>query len=449
MLSSPNSSRKVARLALTAFVCAAAAAAAQPDPLPRRGELRVSWRAPAAAKPWAEVTAVAPGGPGASAGLLAGDRIRSIAGRPLRADIDLERETMALREGRAVTLGVERAGKTLTIRATPAPVPREQHPGLEVAYGAVTSEAGHRLRTILTRPAGAPAAVPAVFLAGWLSCDSVETPEATEGFARVLHGIARRSGWALMRVEKPGVGDSEGPPCSETDFRTELAGYRAALRALKKTPGVDPERIVVLGMSNGGGFAPLVGEGERVAGYISSGGWVKTWFEHMMEIERRILTLGGGEPGEVSARMRAKADLYNIYLNGRISPGEVIRRRPELAPAWDDLPGHQYGRPARFYQQLQELNLAAAWAKVDVPVLVVHGEHDWIMTPEDARMITEIVNRKRPGLARLVLIPKMDHFYLVHETPEASFRRSPPGVFAEESLETILGWLKERFPTAP
>ncbi|MFN2387041.1 MAG: alpha/beta fold hydrolase [Thermoanaerobaculia bacterium] len=79
---------------------------------------------------------------------------------------------------------------------------------------------------------------------------------------------------------------------------------------------------------------------------------------------------------------------------------------------------------------------------MDVPVLALHGEQDWIMTPEDARMITEIVNRKRPGLARLVLIPKMDHFYLVHENPEASFRRSPPGVFADQALETVLAWLK-------
>jgi hypothetical protein len=66
------------------------------------------------------------------------------------------------------------------------------------------------------------------------------------------------------------------------------------------------------------------------------------------------------------------------------------------------------------------------------------------MTPDDAEQITRIVNRKKPGLARLAMIPKMDHFYLIHETPEASFRRSPPGVFAEEVLETILVWLKEK-----
>ena len=39
-----------------------------------------------------------------------------------------------------------------------------------------------------------------------------------------------------MRVDKPGAGDSEGPPCAEIGYREELAGYRAALRALLANP---------------------------------------------------------------------------------------------------------------------------------------------------------------------------------------------------------------------
>ena len=63
-----------------------------------------------------------------------------------------------------------------------------------------------------------------------------------------------------MRLDKPGMGDSEGD-CRETDFDTELSGYRAAFAALKAHPRVDPARIGLLGISNGGGFAPLVAQG--------------------------------------------------------------------------------------------------------------------------------------------------------------------------------------------
>jgi hypothetical protein len=38
------------------------------------------------------------------------------------------------------------------------------------------------------------------------------------------------------------------------------------------------------------------------------------------------------------------------------------RRRPHLAGLWYDKPDSQYGRPAAFYHQLQRLDLAAAWA---------------------------------------------------------------------------------------
>ena len=101
-----------------------------------------------------------------------------------------------------------------------------------MAYGSVVSELGHRLRTIVTKPKGATGRLPGLFLAGWLSCDSVESPVGEpDGFARLLRHVMTQSGYVVMRMDKPGIGDSEGPACAETDFRTELAGYRAAFQA--------------------------------------------------------------------------------------------------------------------------------------------------------------------------------------------------------------------------
>src|SRR5207244_10546539 len=67
-------------------------------------------------------------------------------------------------------------------------------------------------------------------------------------------------------------GDSEGD-CSQTEFDTELAGYRAAFRALKNHDFIDSDHVYIFGSSNGGGFAPLVPEAEseqaQVRGYIT------------------------------------------------------------------------------------------------------------------------------------------------------------------------------------
>lgn len=59
-----------------------------------------------------------------------------------------------------------------------------------------------------------------------------------------------------LRIEKPGVGDSEGGPFAELDFTTELDIYRQALKQLKEQPEVDAEHVFIFGHSMGGAFGP-------------------------------------------------------------------------------------------------------------------------------------------------------------------------------------------------
>jgi pimeloyl-ACP methyl ester carboxylesterase len=325
----------------------------------------------------------------------------------------------------------------------PPEVPRERHANTDVIYSSVQAPDGSQVRVIITRPRGAGPKMPALFLAGWLSCNTVEVPKISSGFEYLLKRIVTESGMVMMRMDKQGVGDSEGGPCKELDFQRELAAYRAAFKLLRGLAYVNPDRIFILGMSNGGGFAPLVAEGAPVAGYIASGGWSRTWLEHMMFHERLRLTLSGRPPAEVNAAMRGYADFYSLYLNGKKTPVEVLAMRPELQPLWYDEPEHQYGRPARFYQQLQDLNLAEAWSKISSPTLAIHGELDWIMAGEDHRLIASLVNKNRPGAGKFVNIPGMDHFYMKHESMQASFR-GDRGVFAEDAAEEILDWLKSQ-----
>ena len=179
----------------------------------------------------------------------------------------------------------------------------EAYAGVTVQYAALTDAAGRRLRLILTFPQGANERLPVIFVAGWLSCDTIEAPPGDKGAPqRLFQALAQLPGFATVRLEKPGVGDSEGD-CAATDFTAELAAYQQAFRTLGSYPFADVRRVFVLGLSNGGGFAPLVSQGEPVRGYVVVGGWIKTWFEHMLEIERRRLALSG-----VTARANGRAD---------------------------------------------------------------------------------------------------------------------------------------------
>src|SRR6266436_2141212 len=130
--------------------------------------------------------------------------------------------------------------------------PRESYPNVDVIYDFVKPAHGERLRTIITKPHDAKGKLPAIFVAGWLSCDSVEAPAATkDATGIVFQGLAQMPGFCLFRADKQGVGDSEGV-CAENDFDSELAGYRAAFRALRNYDYIDPSRVYILGISNGG-----------------------------------------------------------------------------------------------------------------------------------------------------------------------------------------------------
>jgi dienelactone hydrolase len=298
-----------------------------------------------------------------------------------------------------------------------------------------------RVRTVTTIPPSARP-LPALLLAGWLSCDPVESTGSSEGVQIFLNGIAEKSNAIFMRVEKPGLGGGDGD-CSKTDFDTELAAYRLGWTTLAAMPGVDRTRMYVLGISNGGGIAPLVPSKPAAAGFIAIGGWSRTWLEHMLAFERRRYTLSGMAPGDVTVRMKLAERFYDEYLNRKRAPAAILRDEPDLKPAWDEPPDSQYGRPLAFYQQLQSLNLAQEWSGVRVPVLAICGGQDWIMDPPDHQLIADLVNRNGK-LATFVELPKMDHFFRVHDSMAASFRDATHGRFESQSLEVVLRWLRSQ-----
>jgi pimeloyl-ACP methyl ester carboxylesterase len=329
-----------------------------------------------------------------------------------------------------------------------AKTPRESYPNVDVIYHSVTAPDGKRLRTIVTKPSNAKGKLPVIFVAGWLSCDSVEAPaETRDETGLVFRGLAQMPGFVLFRMDKQGVGDSEGV-CGETDFESELAGYRTALRALKNYDFIDARRVYILGISNGGGFAPLVPETDaeqtQVRGYISVGGWVKTWFEHMLEIERRRFPLMGKSPGEVNDRMKGAATLYHEWLIKGRSVDDILKDQPQLADLWPEGKDHAhlYGRPLKFYEQLQKLNLSDAWSRVKVPTYVLRGAFDWIMSREDSELIATYVNRNG-DLASFYEIPNTGHTFQHYLTLADAFK-GKRAAFDPNTIGLLDDWLQNK-----
>ncbi len=314
------------------------------------------------------------------------------------------------------------------------PEPKREHfQNAQALHGWAEDSHGERLRIFVTRPNNATGKVPAIFFVGWLSCDSMEYPDAEtrDGFGILLRRLIEQSGYATVRMDKPGVGESQGD-CSRADFAAELSGYQSAFDEMLKYDFIDPTSILVVGLSNGGGTAALVPRQHPVRGYIAASSWGRTWYEHMLELERRRLTEAGKSPADVNTAVKAFVEFYTLYFMKGMTPGQVIAQHPEWKSLWYDAPDGQYGRPAAFYQQLQALNLGETWQKVNEPVLVIHGTADTIMSSADSEAIAQIVNQAHPGHARYLQIDGMTHGFTID------------GKFSEEVVPAILIWMKEQ-----
>ncbi len=400
--------------------------------------------------------------PGSSAevgGLKAGDVVRAIDGRPTERVPAVFR---AVREGggRELAFDLTRDGKAERVAVRLAEWLREE--GTEkyrVEYGDVASKAG-RLRTIAYVPkAAAPKGrYPALLILQGIGMATLDNPRPGEpvdkptgmGVYRTIAASLADAGFVALRVDKAGCGDSQGD-APALDFLGELDGYRAALKALKARPDVDPDRVFLFGHSMGGVFAPIVAGEGPVRGVAVYGTVFKTWIEYVLENWRRQDTLSGGDPAALDSALRVNERCFHELLVARRSPEAILRDIPEAATAQPG-PGFDgdqvFGRHYTFFQQLHDVNIPAAWARVDTDVLALWGEAEAVTGRDDHEAIAKVVESSHPGRGQFRVVPGSSHGLDRADSPREALRAALPGgkrrEFNPAILEALRPWMTER-----
>jgi pimeloyl-ACP methyl ester carboxylesterase len=392
------------------------------------------------------ITKLLPGG-SLSAKLKEGDVLQSIDGKDVAGPGAVAAALGPKRAGDVATFLVLREGTRREFVVELIPLPFERSEDFEILYDVVEAQ-GQRLRSTLTRPRAGSGRLPAVLFIQGLQCAPVDEPVGEPSTVLQLIHALTSDGYVVMRCEKRGAGDATGEPCSELGFHDEVAGFRAALAKLLAYDFVDPEQVFLFGHSMGGIEAPILATEIGVRGVIVFGTAVLPWAEYLVENERRQTRLQpGADLPALETKARQLADFLHESFRNKKSPAEVVAARPDLeAVSKDYFPDgvHCFGRHIDFYRELDSMQLADVWARVEAPVLAIHGSLDYTTSTAEHEYIAEIVNSKRPGTALALVIPGMFHAFNLRASVQETLDAPWQGPLGDEVVQQILDWMGER-----
>jgi len=127
-----------------------------------------------------------------------------------------------------------------------------------------------------------------------------------------------------------------------------------------------------------------------------------------------------------------------VYRQG-LTPDEARAVAPELEGQLLHVhEGSQvYGRTCRFFQQLDRVDVAAAWRKLTASTLAVHAEYDILTDRADLQRIAEIAG----GPAQFVSLTGVDHFMHARPSLREAVDRPWGGDFSPKAAEALIRFL--------
>jgi pimeloyl-ACP methyl ester carboxylesterase len=389
------------------------------------------------------IEAVSPGTAGAEGGIRPGDVLLDVGGKAISGVADAMMTIATMQAGQKVEVTLLRAGRRFILPVTLKERPRDRGETFDVLYDHVVSGAA-RIRTIVTKP-HRPGRHPVLFLIQGLGLASIDAPlSGPEPYSRILNEFAK-SDYVTVRVEKPGIGDSEGGPPADLDFETELDAYRQALLEVRNYAFVDADNVFIFGHSMGGVFGPIIASEGPIKGIAVYGAIARTTTEYFLENRRRQAVLAGEDPAQIDSTLRGWAVALHYVLMEQKSPADILRARPDLRPALDVLSPYLAGRAVSFWSQLAARNLPAYWAKGNAHVLALWGKNDFIATEADHPLIIEVVDKARPGKGTYIPLENSDHRFRKTSSMEDSFKRwlSPGEEFNPQIITTLKDWIEK------
>jgi pimeloyl-ACP methyl ester carboxylesterase len=345
-----------------------------------------------------------------------GDIITAINGKETKTTQQYAAIVSPLRAGENMTVTFLSEGKEKKLTAKAVMRPYETSPIADIQYDWVPFRGG-QLRAITRKPKG-KTNCPAILLIPGYGCGSIENYASSYNGKLLYEWV--KAGYAVITVEKSGLGDSyDCVPCSEADLVNEIESFDAGYKYMEALSFVDKTNLFVWGHSMGGVVAPEVAKRHTPKGVMVFGCTFRPWSEFLLEMHRvQKPLLENMNYQQTEIFVRGIQQVYYEFFVLKKSPEQIAQMPAHKALALSDLgykPGSNdmWGRHWRYWMQLDSLNMAETWKKVDAPVLILHGGTDYEQcSVVEPFMIRETVNEAHPGTATWITIDDLDHFMM-------------------------------------
>lgn len=295
------------------------------------------------------------------------------------------------------------------VAATPVPLPPPHYVARDVS---IRAGDGVMLAGTLTLPKSAATPLPGiVFVHGSGCIDRDETVGPNKVFAQLANRLSN-DGYAVLRYDKRSCGKSGGTSAPRDRL---IADARDVIAYLRAQPGIDPNRIYVLGHSEGGELAPSIAIADgRLRGIVLLAPPALPLEQVLREQLLRNATAAdraAQEPrvqaylDEIAAGK--KQDAYNAWLRSSfgIDPAKLI-------------------------------------AQVPSPILIVQGTKDIQVLATDTPRLVDAARAANRKLT-VVMLPDDDHLFIKLGASESSTGGEyfTPSYLDPALLTAIENWL--------
>lgn len=311
------------------------------------------------------------------------------------------------------------------------PAPPFPYQALEVGYDNTAD--GVHLAGTLTIPEGEGRHPAVLLVTGSGAQDRDETILGHKPFFVIADHLTRR-GIAVLRVDDRGVGGSSGDPQRSTtaDFVEDALAGIAFLRA---QPGIDPERIGILGHSEGGIIAPAAAvESSDVAFVIMLAGMGVVGSEIVLRQVETTVRAGGGSAEDVERAVASQRAVFELLAS---EPDEAALRTRMHAlltsasgPADPGLEAKVALATSPWFRHLASYDPRPVLRRLKAPVLVLQGELDTqVEADQNLPEITAALRKAGNRKVTVHRLPGLNHL----------FQHAKTGLFTEyaEIEETI------------